>query len=248
VSTATLRRRLSSVSGLFGYLQATGVVAVNPVPRGLPSRREKLRPSQPVPLVSGTRRLPRVLSPAEVDALTAALRTHRHRAMVAAMVLGGLRRCEVLGLRPDDLRTAERRVFVAEGEGGHQRLLPVSGRFFTEVGAYLDLERSPPRLGTDTVFVALKGLTRGRPLTAEAWRRSWTRCSTAPAPLSAPRPEPCSGTCSSHWSPSASECQPKQRRPPSATSVPATATTRSTSSSSGTTAGLWPSKSSSPAP
>jgi hypothetical protein len=28
------------------------------------------------------------------------------------MVLGGLRRCEVLGLRPDDLHVAERRVFI----------------------------------------------------------------------------------------------------------------------------------------
>jgi integrase len=48
--------------------------------------------------------LPRILGPAEVDALTGALRTHRDRAMVAAMVLGGLRRCEVLGLRLGDLR------------------------------------------------------------------------------------------------------------------------------------------------
>jgi site-specific recombinase XerD len=165
VSTATLRRRLSSVSGLFGYLQATGVVAANPVPRGLPSRREKLRPSQPVPLVRGTRRLPRILTPVEVDALTQALRTHRDRAMVAAMVLGGLRRCEVLGLRLTDVRAAERRLFIADGKGGHQRLVPVSGRFFTEVAAYLDLER-PPRLSTDAVFVALKGPTRGHRLTA----------------------------------------------------------------------------------
>ena len=65
-----------------------------------------------------TLRLPRILSPAEVDALTVALRTHRDRAMVAAMVLGGLRRCEVLGLRMGDLRVAERRLFVAEGKGG----------------------------------------------------------------------------------------------------------------------------------
>ena len=91
-------------------------------------------PRQGVPLVRATRRLPRILSPAEVDALTAALRTHRDRAMVAAMVLGGLRRCEVLGLRLDDLRVAERRVFIAEGKGGRQRLIPVSGRFFAAVG------------------------------------------------------------------------------------------------------------------
>src|ERR1700689_1350881 len=104
VSAATVRRRLSIVSGFFAFLQARGDVAANPVPRGLPTRRERSRPGQGVPLVRATRRLPQILAPAQVDALTAALRTHRDRAMVAAMVLGGLRRCEVLGLRLEDLR------------------------------------------------------------------------------------------------------------------------------------------------
>jgi integrase/recombinase XerD len=134
-SAATVRRRLSIVSGFFAFLQARGDVAANPVPRGLPTRRERSRPGQGVPLVRAVRRLPRILSPAQVDALVAALRTHRDRAMVAAMVLGGLRRCEVLGLRLEDLRVAERRVFIAEGKGGRQRLIPVSGRFFAAVGA-----------------------------------------------------------------------------------------------------------------
>src|SRR5436305_567496 len=93
VSARTLRRRLSSVSGLYGFLLARGDVSVNPVPRGLPTRRERQRPGQGVPLVRAARTLPRVLNPGEVDALTGALRLHRDRAMVAALVLGGLRRC-----------------------------------------------------------------------------------------------------------------------------------------------------------
>ena len=166
VSARTLRRRLSSVSGLYGFLHARGDVAVNPVPRGLPTRRERQRPGQGVPLVRAPRTLPQILGPAEVDALTAALRTHRDRAMVAAMVLGGLRRCEVLGLRLGDLRFGERRVFIAEGKGGHQRLVPVSPRFFTEVSVYLDAER-PAEAGTDRVFTVLKGPRRGMPLSAD---------------------------------------------------------------------------------
>ena len=165
VSAATVRRRLSIVSGFFAFLQARGDVTANPVPRGLPTRRERSRPGQGVPLVRAVRRLPRILAPAEVDALMAALRTHRDRAMVAAMVLGGLRRCEVLGMRLEDLHAAERRVFVAEGKGGRQRLIPVSGRFFAVVAAYLDAER-PPGAGTDRVFVVLKGPRRGQPLSA----------------------------------------------------------------------------------
>jgi site-specific recombinase XerD len=166
VSARTVRRRLSSVSGLFAFLLARGDLAANPVPRGLPTRRERSRPRQGVPLVRTARSLPTVLSPAEVDALTAGLRTQRDQAMVAAMVLGGLRRCEVLGLRLADLRVGERRVFVADGKGGHQRLVPISGRFFTAVAAYLDLER-PPEAATDRVFVVLKGPRRGQPLSTE---------------------------------------------------------------------------------
>jgi site-specific recombinase XerD len=165
VSSRTVRRRLSSVSGLFAYLHARGDVASNPVPRGLPTRRERQRPRQGVPLIRTSRTLPRILEPAQVDALLGSLRTHRDRAIVLAMVLGGLRRCEVLGLRLDDVHVAERRVFIADGKGGHQRLVPISSRFFTAVGAYLDLER-PAAAGTDALFVVLKGARRGQPLSA----------------------------------------------------------------------------------
>ncbi len=76
--------------------------------------------------------------------------------MVQAMVLGGLRRCEVLGLRLEDLRLGEWRVFIADGKGGHQRLVPVSKSFFATVADYLNSER-PADAVTDRVFVALKG-------------------------------------------------------------------------------------------
>ncbi len=159
VSPRTVRRRLSSVSGLFAFLQARGDVEANPVPRGLPTRRERQRPRQGVPLVRAPRTLPRILQPVQVDALLAALHTHRDRAMAEAMVLGGLRRCEVLGLRLEDLQVAERRVFIAEGKGGHQRQIPVSGRFFASVAAYLDAEPPP---GADSDRVARRASSPGR--------------------------------------------------------------------------------------
>jgi integrase/recombinase XerD len=63
VSAATVRRRLSIVSGFFAFLQARGDVEANPVPRGPPTRRERSRPRQGVPLVRATRKLPRILAP-----------------------------------------------------------------------------------------------------------------------------------------------------------------------------------------
>ena len=167
LSARTIARRLASVSGFYAYVVARGDTAlgVNPVPRGLSTRRRgSSRKAQMVPLVRVPKTLPKILSPAEVTALLAALRRARDRAMVEAMVLGGLRRCEVLGLRLGDLQVAERRVFIAEGKGGHQRVVPISDRFFTSVGDYLDLERPDGR--TDRLFVVLKGPRRGQPLSA----------------------------------------------------------------------------------
>jgi integrase/recombinase XerD len=167
LSARTIARRLSSLSGLFGYLAARGVVTASPVPSGPLTRRPAGRGGRPgrVPLIRTPRTLPRVLAPAEATALLSALRTARDRAMVQAMLLGGLRRCEILGLRLRDVQLADKRLFIAEGKGGHERIVPVAGRFFTTLTAYLERER-PAGTATKTVFVVLKGPNRGRALTA----------------------------------------------------------------------------------
>jgi len=169
LSARTIARRLSSVSGLYAYLVARGdtPVQANPVPRGLMTRRQggSVR-SRTAPLVRVPRTLPRILSPGEADRLVAALRTDRDRAMVLAMLLAGLRRCEVLGLRFADVQVADRRLVITEGKGGHHRVVPAANRFFGALGDYLHGER-PTGTGTDRVFVVLKGPRRGLPLSAE---------------------------------------------------------------------------------
>ena len=169
LSARTIARRLSSVSGLYAYLIARGdtPVQASPVPRGLSTRRQGgSKRSRTVPLVRVPRTLPKILAPGEVDRLLGALRTDRDKAMVLAMVLAGLRRCEVLGLRIADVRVGDRRLFIAEGKGGHQRVVPVAGRFLQALGGYLHDER-PAAAATDRLFVVLKGPRRGLPLSAE---------------------------------------------------------------------------------
>jgi integrase len=167
LSARTIARRLSSVAGLFEYLIVRGDAGVerNPVPRGLAGRRAGQRGRGGVRLVRRPKTLPRVLSPVEVNRLLGALRTDRDRAIVLGMLLSGLRRCEVLGLRLGDVNPGEQRLFVAEGKGGRERVVSVSGRFFEALGAYLQFER-PPEAVTDACFVVLKGPRRGLPLSA----------------------------------------------------------------------------------
>ncbi|MEO6714762.1 MAG: tyrosine-type recombinase/integrase [Mycobacteriales bacterium] len=165
LSSRTIARRLSLVSGLFSWLVMLGEIPSNPVPRGLATRRQRGRRNG-VPLIRTPRTLPQVLDPDEVDALLKALRRWRDRAMVEAMLLGGLRRCEVLGLRMEDLRLGEGRVFIHEGKGGHQRLIPISARFFRSLARYLEQER-PGDADPTAVFVVLKGPRRGQRLSAD---------------------------------------------------------------------------------
>lgn len=167
LSARTIKRRLTSVAGFYDYLAVRGDAGVsrNPVPRGLSQRRPGQRVVRSVPLIRTPRTLPRVIDPDEVGALLSALRTHRDRAMVEAMLFGGLRRAEVLGLRLEDVRVGERRLFIRDGKGGHQRIVPVSSRFFATLAAYLDIER-PAHSTTEQLFVVLKGQRRGHPLTA----------------------------------------------------------------------------------
>jgi integrase/recombinase XerD len=170
VSARTLARRLSSVSGFYAYAIARGdtAVRVNPVPRGLATRRQGDGRGSRVPLVRVPRTLPKILAPEDADRLVMALRTHRDRALVLvlAMLLAGLRRCEVLGLRFPDVQVSDRRLVITEGKGGHHRVVPVANRFFDALGAYLHDER-PAQARGDRVFVVLKGPRRGLPLSAE---------------------------------------------------------------------------------
>lgn len=167
LSARTIKRRLATIAGLYEYLIIRGDtgLAQNPVPRGLAMRRPGQRPVRGVPLIRAPRTLPRAIDPPEADAFLAALRTARDRAMVEAMLLGGMRRCEVLGLRLGDIRPGERRLFIAEGKGGHQRIVPVSPRFFATLATYLATERPDPATD-DHVFLVLKGPRRGHPLSA----------------------------------------------------------------------------------
>ena len=167
LSARTIKRRLATIAGLYEYLIIRGdtAVAANPVPRGMAMRRPGQRTVRGVPLIRAPRTLPRVIDPDEVDVFVGALRTYRDRAMVEAMLLGGLRRCEVLGLRLGDVRPGERRLFIAEGKGGHQRIVPVSPRFFVTLTAYLAEERPDPA-ADDHIFLVLKGPRRGQPLSA----------------------------------------------------------------------------------
>ena len=171
---ATMNRRIAAVRGLFEFAVMTGVVAVSPVPAprrssGLRARRGvlgHLPVTHPRPggrLVREEHRLPESLDLSDVQAFLSDLGTHRDRAMVLVMLLGGLRAAEVRSLRLADVDMGRRQVRVL-GKGGRERVVPVDRAFFIELATYLRTER-PPGCATPQCFVVLRGPTAGSALT-----------------------------------------------------------------------------------
>lgn len=113
---------------------------------------------------------PRVIVPLsreQVQHFWDSFRTARDFAVVGLMLLSGLRSCEVLGLRLEDVswRQAELRV---RGKGGKVRVLPLAPETIRLLDCYVKTER-PLTAGSD-LFVCLKGRARGRPLTQAGLR------------------------------------------------------------------------------
>ena len=142
VAPSTVNRRVAAVRGLFEFLVMRQAITASPVPA--PRRTSGLRP---VPrgllghlgpgrrrtggrLVRQDNRLPKSLPPADVDVFLSDFRTHRDRAVVLLMLLGGLRCAEVRGLLLRDVDMGRRRLQVV-GKGGKERVVPVD-----ELGAY----------------------------------------------------------------------------------------------------------------
>ncbi|MGH3556631.1 MAG: tyrosine-type recombinase/integrase [Mycobacterium sp.] len=183
-AASTVNRRVAAVRALFEYLVMTGQRGDNPVPS--PRRGQGLRRSERGllgHLGAGRARpggrlvrqpclLPESLSASDIEAFVATLGTHRDRAMVLAMLLGGLRSAEVRGLLLADVDMGRRRLRVI-GKGRKERHVPVDPAFFTEVASYLRWER-PPGLATPQCFVVLRGATIGAPV-SEAGLRSLFR-------------------------------------------------------------------------
>jgi integrase/recombinase XerD len=128
---ATLSRKLSTLRGLCRDLAERGVLGADPT-RQLPGPRRR-------------RRLPRVLSLADVDALLDAAGgvdpfSLRDRLALELLYGCGLRSQELVALTMDDVRAAEAQLIV-HGKGGKTRVMPMGEEASAALRRYLERGR-----------------------------------------------------------------------------------------------------------
>jgi integrase/recombinase XerD len=107
------------------------------------------------------------LSAEEVAKFWGSFRTFRDLALVALMLLNGLRSRETLDLQLEDLQLSAAQIRVL-GKGNKQRLLPLPDETIQVLQNYLRLEK--PLTNSSALFVSLKGRHRGQPLTVAGLR------------------------------------------------------------------------------
>jgi site-specific recombinase XerD len=107
------------------------------------------------------------LSADEIARFWGSFRTFRDLAMIALMLLNGLRSQETLDLRLEDLHLADAQICVL-GKGNKQRLLPLPAETIAVLQNYLRLER--PLTNSPALFVSLKGRHRGLPMSRAGLR------------------------------------------------------------------------------
>jgi site-specific recombinase XerD len=107
------------------------------------------------------------LTAEEVAKFWESFRTFRDLALVALMLLDGLRFRETLALQLEDLQLSDAQIRVL-GKGNKQRLLPLPPETVQVLQNYLHLER--PLTNSPALFISLKGPHRGRPMTLAGLR------------------------------------------------------------------------------
>ena len=134
----------------------------SPLGYGRPHRRvtTTLRLRQP-------RRVVIPLSADQVARFWKSFRTFRDLAIVALMLLDGLRSCEVLQLQLEDLSFSEGHLWVL-GKGNKKRLVPLPADILEVLQNYLHCER--PLTNSSRLFVCWKGRRRGLPMSAAGLR------------------------------------------------------------------------------
>jgi site-specific recombinase XerD len=82
-------------------------------------------------------RLPHVLDKTEVSSILTSLKNTKHRAMLALIYGCGLRCGELLQLRLTDISKDGQQLFVVQGKGFKDRMLPLSGKLYELLTIYI---------------------------------------------------------------------------------------------------------------
>ncbi|BCL79623.1 phage integrase [Ktedonobacteria bacterium brp13] len=172
LSSLTINRRLAAISSLFTELNLLDPTRfpqnpVAPLQRG----RETRKPSRSL-YRRQPDRVPDIIAEENLQAFFAVLPTWRDRTLILLMWISCLRISEALAIRFEDIECSNRSIRIRHGKGSLERIVYMDRYTFSALNKYLDEERGNLYPEIDEVFVAFKGIARGRPLSVNAFQHA----------------------------------------------------------------------------
>lgn len=79
---------------------------------------------------------------------------YRNRAVIAIMLMAGLRRSEVINLQYQDISIEGKTIFIHQGKGNKDRMIPINGRLSMILSEYM-LERARLRRESPYFFISM---------------------------------------------------------------------------------------------
>jgi integrase/recombinase XerD len=134
-------------------------------------------PSERIPIPKERQRIPRYVSPAEVEALLSQPDTEtvcglRDRALMEVLYSSGLRISEALDLEIEDIDYSEGFIYVKRGKGGKSRAVPMSQTAGEWLTRYMLQGRSKVEVDCSRlVFLSCDGRRLSRQSAAKAFRQ-----------------------------------------------------------------------------
>jgi integrase/recombinase XerD len=110
---------ISSVKKFYGNIYIT---VIDPGKIGRPRTRHKL---------------PNVLSKEDVKKILFSLSNEKHRVMLSLIYACGLRRSELLKLKPEDIERGRKLLRVRQSKGFKDRIIPISDKTIEMVDTYI---------------------------------------------------------------------------------------------------------------
>lgn len=131
-SASTFRSYLKHLNTFFKWL-----VKEDLIPKNYLDEIEKPRMETRLPRTLALEEAERVLEASYHLTYTYKLERYRNHALIGIMLLAGLRRNETINLKLNDISLSNRTIFIQQGKGSKDRMIPINNRLARIIDEYL---------------------------------------------------------------------------------------------------------------
>lgn len=149
-SPVTYRHYLKHLNCLFRWLEEKNLIATN-----FCTKIDKPRLETKIPRTLNLQQAQTLLDYAYNIKYAYKCEKYRNRALIGIMLFAGLRRSEVIKLKISDVSLETRTIFINQGKGSKDRMIPINRKLYQYLWEYLNERRKQKHADLPNFFIGL---------------------------------------------------------------------------------------------